>query len=360
MNISILYNADRISTFYTLFPIFNYHGIKIFHFFKNIDTLLKKDKNRFLIIIRFFKKRYEKISENISLLKKLRNQYDKIFFFDDSDGADSLHFELIKYFDVYYKKQLYKDKQLYCKKIYGRQLYSHYYHEKYKIFDELPKYREPLIDIGQLKKLKIAYNLGIGNFPKSIISRNVIKYIEKLFSHNIVRYIYKIFNTRLNLNNTKCNMKKEKQINARFGYKAYSNTIGFQRKHFLEKISNNKFFLTGFVPQKQYLSDLIQSFATLSPYGWGEVCFRDFESIINRSLLIKPDMDHLETWPDVYRKNKTYIPIDWDGELLSTVPNYFENRKNIYQIIDNCISVYMESYNKLDDRIDKMVCNILS
>ena len=34
----------------------------------------------------------------------------------------------------------------------------------------------------------------------------------------------------------------------------------------------------------------------LSPFGWGEIGARDFEIFINGSLLIKPDMSHLETY----------------------------------------------------------------
>ena len=31
----------------------------------------------------------------------------------------------------------------------------------------------------------------------------------------------------------------------------------------------------------------------ISPFGWGEICFRDFESIILGKLLIKPNCDHI-------------------------------------------------------------------
>ena len=31
----------------------------------------------------------------------------------------------------------------------------------------------------------------------------------------------------------------------------------------------------------------------LSPFGWGEICYRDFEAALNGMLLIKPDMNTL-------------------------------------------------------------------
>ena len=32
------------------------------------------------------------------------------------------------------------------------------------------------------------------------------------------------------------------------------------------------------------------------------------------AALIKPDMSHLETWPDLYIPYETYFPISWDIE----------------------------------------------
>ena len=54
----------------------------------------------------------------------------------------------------------------------------------------------------------------------------------------------------------------------------------------------------------------------LSPFGWGEIGARDFEVFINGSLLIKPDMSHLETFPNFFKPMKTYIPVAWNFEDL--------------------------------------------
>ena len=50
--------------------------------------------------------------------------------------------------------------------------------------------------------------------------------------------------------------------------------------------------------------------AVLSPFGYGEICFRDFEAVLSGALLLKPDCGHLETWPDIYGEG-TYVPLDW-------------------------------------------------
>ncbi|MEM9166784.1 MAG: glycosyltransferase [Planctomycetota bacterium] len=68
----------------------------------------------------------------------------------------------------------------------------------------------------------------------------------------------------------------------------------------------------GRVPSRRYYAELAASRLTLSPFGWGEVCFRDYEAVALGSVLVKPDMSHLETSPDIYVAGETYAPMRWD------------------------------------------------
>ena len=43
----------------------------------------------------------------------------------------------------------------------------------------------------------------------------------------------------------------------------------------------------------------------MSPFGLGEITLKDFE-VFSGSLLMKPNMDHMLTWPNFYTKD-TYI-----------------------------------------------------
>ncbi len=44
----------------------------------------------------------------------------------------------------------------------------------------------------------------------------------------------------------------------------------------------------------------------------GEVCFRDFETVACGAVLLKPDMSHLRTNPNIYEAWVTYVPVNWD------------------------------------------------
>jgi hypothetical protein len=71
---------------------------------------------------------------------------------------------------------------------------------------------------------------------------------------------------------------------------------------------------TGTTSPRRYLKGLAQAAAVLSPFGWGEVCIRDFETFVYGAALVKPDVSHLETWPDLFEKDVTYLSLPWDPD----------------------------------------------
>ena len=73
-------------------------------------------------------------------------------------------------------------------------------------------------------------------------------------------------------------------------------------------------FSLGIVPKKEYRANILESKFVISPFGWGEICYRDYEAFMAGAALIKPDMSHLETWPNLYIPDETYFPISWDVE----------------------------------------------
>ena len=62
----------------------------------------------------------------------------------------------------------------------------------------------------------------------------------------------------------------------------------------------------------QYWRELRASKACFSPFGYGEVCWRDIEAMLTGTVLLKPDMGHLDVHPAVFIPGETYIPVRWD------------------------------------------------
>jgi len=66
------------------------------------------------------------------------------------------------------------------------------------------------------------------------------------------------------------------------------------------------------LPYQEYIQSLYQSKMALSPFGQGEVCYRDFEVFEFGVAMIKPTMERVNTNPNPYIENETYIPVDLD------------------------------------------------
>ncbi|MGB0766126.1 MAG: glycosyltransferase family protein [Phycisphaeraceae bacterium] len=84
---------------------------------------------------------------------------------------------------------------------------------------------------------------------------------------------------------------------------------------------------------KRYLAEMAFTKIAFSPFGWGEVCFRDFEAVACGALLVKPDMGHLKTCPDLYRPHETYVPVKWDlSDLEETLLHYLDRPREAMKI----------------------------
>lgn len=74
------------------------------------------------------------------------------------------------------------------------------------------------------------------------------------------------------------------------------------------------------VHQAQFLAELRHSKLCLSPFGYGEVCWRDYEAVLTGAVLVKPDMGHIVTDPDIFLPWETYAPVAWDlSDLLDVL-----------------------------------------
>jgi hypothetical protein len=107
-------------------------------------------------------------------------------------------------------------------------------------------------------------------------------------------------------------------FNCRLGSQAandhgwYATYRRFALEKLLEATHGSRCTDTSRMSPTKYLLELASSRFVFSPFGWGEVCYRDFEAIALGALLIKPSMDHLVTRPNIYVANETYVPVRWD------------------------------------------------
>ena len=52
---------------------------------------------------------------------------------------------------------------------------------------------------------------------------------------------------------------------------------------------------------------LNKSKVCICPWGYGEMCYRDYEAMLSGCVVVKPNTDFVETWPRIYQAGKTYV-----------------------------------------------------
>ena len=105
-------------------------------------------------------------------------------------------------------------------------------------------------------------------------------------------------------------------VHARFRTRFSHDTIAFPRTYLMAAVRGLQDVESriGYTSRAVYRDELRRASAVLSPFGWGEICFRDFEAMACGCALVKPSLDHVETWPDVFDEDSTYIALPWNLE----------------------------------------------
>ena len=201
-------------------------------------------------------------------------------------------------------------------------------------------------------------------------NRNVIFYQFNSF-YKIARFFFPLLIIkRFSDNFVKPEKFREIDFFFRGSVKYDRNTIKFHReklfddlktklskKNYVSVIGNNVFHKNsiskfikkakGRLSNSEYQKVQNSSKISFSPFGWGELGARDYEIILGGSLLVKPRMDHMETWPNIFIPHKTYVPLEWDFSNLDEIfETFVENDKLRNEIISNSQEVYRESINE--------------
>ena len=100
------------------------------------------------------------------------------------------------------------------------------------------------------------------------------------------------------------------------------------------------------LPQDQYFQYLYDSKVCLSPFGMGEICFRDFECINVGTIMIKPDMSMVLTEPNIYIDKETYFAVNYDwsnlNEVVDEILSDFDRINR--EVIDNSRTKFVNDY----------------
>lgn len=100
------------------------------------------------------------------------------------------------------------------------------------------------------------------------------------------------------------------------------------------------------VSTEEYYNRMFNSKIIFAPFGYGEMAPRDLEAAMFGSILIKPDMTHLETYPNIYIDNETYISCKHDySDLQEKIEQILGNYSNYSYIIESARNQIHKSMN---------------
>lgn len=366
--IVFLFARNNITTNYSIVPFYLWeidkNKKKLYDIHYCVSELNKKaSQGDLLIIIR----RYENVDLSDQLvekeLKHFKKNFKKVIYFDDSAALSKINWFIVNRVDMYCKRGLLRDRDLYKKTLYGGRLFSDYYHKKYKIYDQkenntLPDYSNKY----DWNKIEIAWNIGIGMYE---LNSNILKIKFNYYLKKSSKYYCQLINSDINKFIVERNIKKIiKSLNliidnienlntmGRITNNGYSQSVGFQRK-LISKELNDRNIETKKISYSSYLGEMYKYSSFISPFGWGEICFRDFESIILGKMLIKPNCDHIITWPNIYQDNM-YVPIDWEASNLDFALNGLSKEKRL-EIINNSRSYYKLQLQKITGKVNQII-----
>lgn len=242
--------------------------------------------------------------EMFHMLERLSSHVERIIWFDTTDGTGTTQFQFLPYVSKYLKIQVLKNRELYQKQYYGGRIYSDYYHSQYHITDENELQIPQPASHDQIKKIDCAWGHGLSDFGRwAPLLRRLRKFMP-------IPYYYSQTFVRPN--------NRSVEASFRFSTNYNRQTVAFQRL-LVKKTANKLGYPTDKIPRHKYLEELRKCKLGVSPFGWGEPSYKDFEIILNGAALLKPDLSHLETWPNLYVENETYLPFKWDCSNLELV-----------------------------------------
>ncbi len=370
--VTVLALFDRISVFHTLMPfLLDVHqeplcarGVPVprITYTDSAEWCLRRDRNRFLIIERLFLK---PPVVHLDLLERLRARYDRIYFLNGNAGGAIHRPEVLPFVDRFYNKAVFRDRSMYGRPLYGTELFTDFAHRRYGVEDDPPWNGEP-VPSDQTVKIHFHWNIGVGDFPRHHLQQRAGVALARTFSPRLAaplihrtssflppRFAADEAAPGIALSRSRSpgapddlsskgtgtpRAASERSdtpdapptggeyrydINARLGSPGYP-TVAHHRNVMRSALNEaaqerNWSVARDRVPVQRYFDDMQRSRVTFSPFGWGELCFRDFEAIRAGSVLIKPDMGHLETFPDVFVPGETYVPVAWDGSDVAAV-----------------------------------------
>ena len=235
----------------------------------------------------------------IERLGYFREQVSGLIYCDTTDSTGTLQVDALPVVDLYAKAQLLKNRSDYGSAHYGQRIYTHYYHKNAGVADLEPSWSLPVKDDVLLEKLVVSWNSSLADY--SLLGPARMSLYGKIPLRTLLSFPKRA---------SAPTSPRPLQLHARMGTKYGRASVSYQRRELVAKLGLS--IPTDKLTRYAYWRELSQSQSVLSPFGLGEITLKDYEAFLAGSCLIKPDMSHMETWPDLFQPGETISCFDWN------------------------------------------------
>lgn len=238
----------------------------------------------------------------IGFLEGFLKSFPRVVWFDDGDSSGRLRTYVLPLVDVYAKSQLVNDFDFYTSNdAGGGAKHTDFACLNHQLVDEFSA-KGPISE-SDAGKLRVGWNLALINWDAFNASR-LGWYLSDLFP--LRRDRVKTCGRDL--------ASRDIDVNCRVGTWEGIKAVNWWRNKTLSetrKMTSRVIRIDGTISKKRYRNELKQTKVCVSPFGIGEICYRDFEAFAAGAVLVKPDISYLRTFPDLYAKEVTYLAHDW-------------------------------------------------
>ncbi len=328
---------------------FKHKGFNLRFYFSISDKLFESD---ILFINSNFFRAYWQSEHKVQifdLLDKAKQHNQKIIWFDTTDSTWCTQFEVLPYVDHFLKNQLLCNKSLYLKTFKTGRIYTDVFNDLYNVQEKDVNYPPALEE--HLYKVSLSWNTCFENYTKS-------RYSWGAKIHNrtdifLMNFLQKSFN----IDYVAPNKNRNIDVSCKVGVSHSRPSVIAHRKFIIELLQKRQ-VSTAKVTLSQFFNELQNAKMALAPFGVGEITLRDFEIIICGATLLKPDMSHLDTWPNLYQSDKTYVPHKWDlSDLDKKIDNLLDNQDSCIEIAENAQKIYKKALS--DDGMEEFADRLI-
>jgi hypothetical protein len=247
-----------------------------------------------------------------------------LLYFDGDDDICVQWPEILPYVELYVKKHMFRDKAQYLLRYEGKSNLTDYVHKQYGLSfaDNVHAQETSPVAAGQLDKLALGGNVALDSNIMDLYARRRAEW-----------------------------GRHTKDVDVMFRGNVPNDWLHYLRKDIAPSLTRLQESYRVIAPQQrvsreEYYREMERSKICLSPFGFGEICWRDFEAVICGCLLVKPDMSHIQTLPNLFRPYETYVPVRWDySDVYERCSHYLQHPEERERIVAAAFKALQEFYD---------------